>query len=63
MLKANQNNTCFEMYCLISCSEILEPFDSTTNATGTSPATSSFMLKSEIIKIDYGEKQVNCGGM
>jgi len=34
------------MYCLISSSEIVEPFDSTTNATGTSPATSSFMLKS-----------------
>ena len=37
--------TCLETYCLISSSLILEPFDFTTNATGTSPAASSFMLK------------------
>lgn len=36
--------TCFEMYCLISSSEIWNPFDRTTNATGTSPAASSFIL-------------------
>ena len=40
-----KKRTCLEIYCLISSSLILEPFDFTTNATGTSPAASSFKLK------------------
>lgn len=36
--------TCFEMNCLTSSSVVVEPFDCTTKATGTSPAFSSIML-------------------
>ncbi|MFS7940373.1 hypothetical protein Hanom_Chr05g00463691 [Helianthus anomalus] len=37
--------TCFEMNCLTSVSVMVDPFDFTTNATGTSPAFSSTILK------------------
>lgn len=33
------------MNCLISSSVMVEPFDLTTKATGTSPACSSIILK------------------
>lgn len=45
--------TCCEMYFFISSSLISEPFDLTTNATGISPAASSFMLKPTPLHISY----------
>lgn len=45
-MKKKKRKTCFEINCLMSFSVVsVLPLDLTTNATGTSPAASSFILK------------------
>lgn len=46
------------MYCLISCSEMLEPIALTTNATGTSPANSSLILHFNVTKFELKSNRV-----